>query len=162
MDIEQENLGVPDQKYHAIIDMSSAEFHKVVTDLAAFSDSVRIQAEAGKVKFEAVGGDNGGNVVTYTSAQGIKEEMDSDEENDESEKKKKKKKDDDTPVLISVTESVKSSFSVKYLTQFAKAYKLADRVRVCMSTRMPIVIEYKVDDDGLLKYFLAPKIEDEV
>jgi proliferating cell nuclear antigen len=123
MDIDAEHLGVPDQKYSAVIDMSSAEFQKVVTDLTPFSDTITIGASKGQVVFEASGNENGGNVVTYTSEDEVKEDMGEDEE---------KKDEDGNGVQISVTESVKLSFSIKYLTQFAKATKLSNRVRLSM------------------------------
>lgn len=60
MDIDSEHLGVPDQKYAAVIDMSSVEFQKVVTDLSPFSDTISISASKGQIVFEASGGENGG------------------------------------------------------------------------------------------------------
>lgn len=151
MDLDVESLGVPDQKYAAIIDISSAEFQKVVTDLTAFSDTLTISCSKGQVIFEATGGENGGNVVTYTSEEEVPDEMDDDNDS----------KKGDSGIKISVTESVKLSFSIKYLTQFAKATKLSDRVRLSMSNRVPIVVEYPIEDDGHLKFYLAPKIEEE-
>jgi len=151
MDIDTEHLGVPDQKYAAVIDISSSEFQKVVVDLQAFSDTLTISASKGQVVFEASGGENGGNVVTYTSEDEVKDDMD-----DEGGATK-----EDGGVKISVTESVKLSFSIKYLTQFAKATKLSDRVRLSMSNRVPIVVEYPIEEDGHLKFYLAPKIEEE-
>lgn len=122
MDIDAEHLGVPDQKYAAVIDMDSNEFQKVVTDLAPFSDTISIAASKGQVVFEASGGENGGNVVTYNSENEVDEEM-KDEENKEGET---------GSVQISVNENVKLSFSIKYLTQFAKATRLSNRVRLSM------------------------------
>ncbi|KAI6184797.1 Proliferating cell nuclear antigen [Aphelenchoides bicaudatus] len=151
MDIDSEHLGVPDQKYSAVIDMSSAEFQKVVTDLTPFSDTISISASKGTVVFEASGNENGGNVVTYTSEDEVQEDMGEDEE----------KNEESGSVQITVTEDVKLSFSIKYMTQFAKATKLSNRVRLSMSNRVPIVVEYPIEDDGHLKFYLAPKIEDE-
>jgi len=150
MDIDAEHLGVPDQKYAAVIDMSSVEFQKVVTDLTSFSDTLTISASKGEVVFEAAGNENGGNVVTYTSEEEVEDDVDEEEV-----------KKTESGVKISVTEAVKLSFSIKYLAQFAKATKLSDRVRLSMSNRVPIVVEYGVEDDGHLKFYLAPKIEEE-
>ncbi|KAI6182934.1 Proliferating cell nuclear antigen [Aphelenchoides bicaudatus] len=154
MDIDQETLGIPDQKYTATIDLPSSEFSKLVGDLSAFSDCLTIKAKAGEVQFESQGGENGGNVVTYTSA----EEAESDEEDESGDGKKKKK---DYGVQITVTEPTCLSFSTKYLTQFSKASKLSDRVRLSMSSGVPIVVEYQIEDAGYLKFYLAPKIEDD-
>jgi len=150
MDIDQETLSIPDQKYMAVIELSSAEFLKVVNDLSAFSDTLAITATEGQVQFASQGGENGGNTVTYTSG----EEVDSDDEGDGDKKK-------DLRVKISVVEDTKLSFSTKYLIQFAKANKLSHRVRLSMTNRAPIVVEYQIEDDGHLKFYLAPKIEDD-
>lgn len=150
MDIDAEHLGVPDQKYSAIIEMSSAEFKKVVGDLSSFSDTVTINATKGQVIFESGAGESGQNVVTFNSDEEVKDEMD--DEGD---------KEDDQGVMISVTENVKLSFSVKYFIHFAKATTLAPRVRLSMTNRVPVVVEYQIEDDGFLKYYLAPKIDEE-
>jgi len=153
MDIENENLGVPDQKYAAVVDMPASEFHRVVNDLSGFSDSICIKATKGQIQFEAVGGEHGGNLVTYNSEQ----EVDEDEDMSDDGKKKKK----DMSVKITSTEDVKLGFSVKYLTQFAKATKLSERVRLSISNQSPIVVEYPIENDGTLKFYLAPKIEED-
>lgn len=74
--------------------------------------------------------------MTYTSEEEVKEDLE-EEENKEG--------DDGNGVQISVTESVKLSFSIKYLTQFAKATRLSNRVRLSMSNRVPIVVEYPIE-----------------
>lgn len=64
MDIDTEQLGIPDQKYSATIEMPSGEFQKTCRDLALFSDSITITATKAGVVFKA-NGDTGGSVVTY-------------------------------------------------------------------------------------------------
>lgn len=39
MDIDCEQLGVPDTEYDAVIEMSSQEFKRIVTDLSNLSES---------------------------------------------------------------------------------------------------------------------------
>lgn len=65
-------------------------------------------------------------------------------------------------VTVNVQEPVKLSFSIKYLSQFAKASNLSPRVRLSLTAGVPIVVEYQIEDDGYLKYYLAPKIEEDV
>jgi proliferating cell nuclear antigen len=134
MDIDHENLVVPDQKYSAVVEMSASEFEKVVSNLKPFGDSIIIRATKGQIQFEASGGETGGNLVTFTSNEEIE-----DKGLDDSEDEK------DKGVQISVIESIKLNFSGKYLTMFAKASKLSDRVRLSISNGTPIVIEYQID-----------------
>ncbi|KAI6171851.1 Proliferating cell nuclear antigen [Aphelenchoides besseyi] len=153
LDIDSEHLGVPDTKYTTMLNMSSNEFRKIVTDLQMFGDSVIITATKGEVKFETHG-ENGGHVVFLKSTDDSSDIED--EENDESEKKK-----DDRRVQLICGEKVKLAFSLKYFVQFSKASVLSSRVRMHLSSKVPAVVEFKIKDDGFLKFFLAPKIDDD-
>lgn len=44
---------------------------------------------------------------------------------------------------------------------FNKASTLSNFTKICMTNDQPLVIEFKIDNLGVLKYFLAPKISDE-
>ncbi|KAL6757673.1 hypothetical protein V8C86DRAFT_3094705 [Haematococcus lacustris] len=48
-----------------------------------------------------------------------------------------------------------------YLTIFAKATPLSPSVKISLTKDLPIVVEYTIGEIGWVKYFLAPKIEDE-
>ncbi|KAI6196031.1 Proliferating cell nuclear antigen [Aphelenchoides besseyi] len=153
LDIDSEHLGVPDTKYTTLLNMSSNEFRKIVNDLQMFGDTVMITATKGEVLFETQG-ENGGNTVTLTSNDEV-DDADEDE-GDDSDKKK-----DDRSIQLTCGEKVKLAFSLKYFVQFSKASALASRVRLHLSSKVPAVVEYKIKDDGYLKFFLAPKIDDD-
>jgi hypothetical protein len=44
---------------------------------------------------------------------------------------------------------------------FNKAAPLTSHIRLCLHNEQPLVVEYKIEDLGVLKYYLAPKISDE-
>ncbi|KAE9547916.1 hypothetical protein FO519_008875 [Halicephalobus sp. NKZ332] len=140
MDLDNEHLGIPDQKYAATIDMLSSEFAKACRDLSQFSDSVSIAATKSGVVFSGKG-ETGSNVITYNG--------------------EKAAENDDAGVTFEVSEAVNSTFSIKYMLQFAKAAGLSERVRLSLSENVPIVVEYKIEEAGYVRYYLAPKIEDE-
>ena len=52
-------------------------------------------------------------------------------------------------------------FSFRYLNFFTKATPLSPQVILSLSPEVPLVVEYDIEDVGHVKYFLAPKIEDE-
>lgn len=54
MDIDTEQLGIPDQKYSVEIDMPSAEFSKTCRDIALFSDSLNISATKSGLEFKVI------------------------------------------------------------------------------------------------------------
>ena len=63
--------------------------------------------------------------------------------------------------ILEVDEPVISSFALRYLNLFNKAASLSPTVTLKLSADTPIVVEYKIDKLGSLKFFLAPKINDE-
>jgi proliferating cell nuclear antigen len=56
---------------------------------------------------------------------------------------------------------VTASFSLKYLNYFTKASMLSQQVTLSMSADYPLLVEYKIEEIGYLRFFLAPKIDDE-
>ena len=58
-------------------------------------------------------------------------------------------------------ESVQQTSALRYLNFYTKATPLSPTVTLSMSADVPLVVEYKIADMGHLKYYLAPKIEDE-
>lgn len=64
-------------------------------------------------------------------------------------------------VTIDMQEPVSLTFACRYLNMFTKASCLAPQVTLSMSPEVPLVVEYKIGDIGHIRYYLAPKIEDE-
>ena len=83
-------------------------------------------------------------------------------------------------VNIDLCEPVQLTFALRYLNYFTKATSLAPTVTLSLKEASPLgknnhnnqftcltaqhlslVVEYKVEDIGQLRYYLAPKIEDE-
>ena len=50
---------------------------------------------------------------------------------------------------------------VRYLNFFTKATPISPTVSISMSPDVPIVIEYQIDTYGFVRFYLAPKINDE-
>jgi proliferating cell nuclear antigen len=63
--------------------------------------------------------------------------------------------------VLDVREPVALSFGLKYLNSFAKAAPLASAVQLCMSDDLPIMINYQIEDMGHVRFYLAPKIDDD-
>ncbi len=67
----------------------------------------------------------------------------------------------DDQTEIDLKEPVSLTFALRYLNSFAKATPLSTHVHLGMTKDLPIVVEYQIADMGSLKFYLAPKIEDE-
>lgn len=57
-----------------------------------------------------------------------------------------------------VREPVALTFSLKYLTNFCKASGLADSVKLCLSSEVPLLVEYPLPENSYLRFYLAPKV----
>lgn len=68
---------------------------------------------------------------------------------------------EDEAVVIDMQESVQLNFALRYLNLFTKATALGPTVTLSMSPDIPIVVEYPIGTCGYIRYYLAPKIEDE-
>jgi len=140
MNLDQEHLGIPETDYAAVIKMPAAEFQRVIKDLSQFGESVVISCTKEGVKFSAAGDIGVGNIKLAQTANVDKEEE---------------------AVTIDMQEPVTLTFACRYLNMFTKASFLAPQVTLSMSPEVPLVVEYKIGDIGHIRYYLAPKIEDE-
>lgn len=101
MDIDSENLGIPDTEYDARVTMPSGEFTRIVRDLSLLGESVRIEVSKEGVRFASEGeAANGSVLLKQTEAAKEKyenygkdgDEVKGDEDEDEDEEQPKKKK----------------------------------------------------------------------
>lgn len=139
MNIDTEHLGIPETDYSVIIKLPSAEFQRICHDLSQIGDSVQITCTKDGVRFSASGDLGTGNVKLSQTANVDKEEE---------------------AVIIEMQEAVSLTFALRYLNSFTKATPLSAQVQLSMSADVPLVVEYKIEDMGYVRYYLAPKIED--
>ncbi|KAL2868812.1 Mysoin-binding motif of peroxisomes-domain-containing protein [Aspergillus lucknowensis] len=139
MDIDQEHLAIPETEYSATVEMPSGEFQRICRDLNALSESVVIEATKEGVKFSCQG-DIGSGSVTIRQHTSVDKP--------------------DQNVSIVLSEPVALTFSLKYLVNFCKATNLSNKVTLCLSQEVPLLVEYGLGS-GHLRFYLAPKIGDE-
>jgi len=140
MDIDSEHLGIPDTEYEAVVKMPAHEFQRICRDLSSIGDTVVISVTKDGVKFSTTGDIGNANVTVRQNTTVDKEEE---------------------MVVVELQEPVSLTFALRYLNSFTKATPLSDQVVLSMSKDLPVVVEYKIADMGYVRYYLAPKIEDE-
>uniref|UniRef100_A0A7S3R9Q3 DNA sliding clamp PCNA n=1 Tax=Dunaliella tertiolecta TaxID=3047 RepID=A0A7S3R9Q3_DUNTE len=140
MSIESEHLGIPDQDYSAEVKMPSGEYQRICRDLASIGDTVQINATKEGVKFTTSGDVGTANITLRHNATTEKPEE---------------------QTFIELNDPVSLTFALRYLNNFAKATPLAPVVKIGLTKDLPIVVEYQIGEMGHIKYFLAPKIDDE-
>ncbi|KAK9817203.1 hypothetical protein WJX72_011042 [[Myrmecia] bisecta] len=140
MDIDSEQLGIPDTDYAATVKMPASEFQRICKDLASIGDTVLISVTKDGVKFSTTGDIGSANITCRQNTS-----VDKPEEQ----------------TTIELNEPVCLSFALRYLNSFAKATPLSHTVTLSMSKELPVVVEYRIGDLGHIRFYLAPKIEDE-
>lgn len=140
MNLDQEHLGIPETDYACIVRMPAQEFARICRDLSQFGDSVTITCTKDGVRFSA-NGDTGSANVKLAQTSSVDKE--------------------DEAVSIEMQEPVTLTFACQYLNSFTKATPLAAQVSLSMSADVPLVVEYAIPDLGHIRYYLAPKIEDD-
>lgn len=163
-EIDLEKLTIPDSEYTATVKMPSGEFQRIVSSLNTLGDSVTIQVADAGVKFSVTGPTNGSiNVASNADV------------------------DDDASTTITRSEDITLSFAMRYMSYFTKATGLSSAVTLSLSSEVPLAVEYQIDDNsaaaaavkgegedkkkvkiapkkrqrGYIRYYLAPKIDDE-
>lgn len=141
MDIDSEHLGIPSQEYDAVIQLPSSEFSRICRDLSQFGDTVTIACTKDGIRFSCEGESGKGSITLRqnTSAE-VKEEEE---------------------VVITLNEAVTQTYAMRFLILFSKAQSLAKTVTLSICHDVPLVVEFKIGEAGHIRYFLAPKIDDE-
>ena len=65
----------------------------------------------------------------------------------------------DQNVDIALSEPVALTFSLKYLVNFCKASGLSSTVKLCLSSEVPLLVEYGLASNSYLRFYLAPKVK---
>ncbi|GAB5369961.1 hypothetical protein AAMO2058_001451100 [Amorphochlora amoebiformis] len=140
IDIDSEHLGIPDTDYKCVVKMPSSEFKRIVTEIGVMGETVTISTSKESVKFSVSGDMGTGNITLRKNTNVDKKEE---------------------AISIQTEEEISQNFALRYLTMFAKATPLSDYVTLSMTADIPLVVEYKIEKKGYIRYYLAPKIEEE-
>jgi len=141
MDIDSEHLGIPDTEYKSQVKMPAGEFQRICRDLSILGDTVTIAVGKDGVKFSVSGEMGSGNMtIRQNTSVDTKEEE---------------------QVTIEMEEPVTLNFALRYLNFFTKATPLSGSVILNMSKDVPLVVEYRIEELGHIRFYLAPKIEDD-
>ena len=138
--LDSEHLGIPETTYTSEISMNSFDFTKLCRELHQLSETVTIEASLQYVKFSIDGEVGSGTIEIQTNdnasargAAGAEGKFD----------------------------KVSLSFALRYLNMFNKASTLCNYVKLMLAAETPLVVEYEIEGLGTLKYYLAPKINED-
>ncbi|GJY40778.1 histone deacetylase 5 [Tanacetum coccineum] len=66
--------------------------------------------------------------------------------------------DDEEATIIEMETPV---FALRYMNSFTKPTPLASQVTINLSSKLPIVVKYKIAEIGYMRFYLAPKIKED-
>jgi len=168
MQIEGDSLGIPETDYKAEITMSSVEFQRICRDLTILGETVTINVDKDEVSFSASGdigkGDikiRKGNGVDSSSKKKKKTKKVKDEDGDNKDEENDTNVDFSSDIEITMAEPCQLTFALRYLNLFSKATSLTDKVILKLHDESPLVVSYEINDVGYIRYYLAPKIEED-
>jgi proliferating cell nuclear antigen len=139
MNLDSENLGIPETEFSSVCTMPSPEFNRICREFGGLSETIKIETNKECIKFSITGEVGTGNAVLNQRETG-----------------------DENEVSLQVDEPVSLSFAARYLNLFSKAAGLSSQVSLYMSGETPLMVEYRLaHGGGELKYYLAPKITEE-
>jgi len=134
MDIESEHLGIPETDYKCEVKMPAGEFQRIVRDLSVLGDTCTIGVSKEGVRFSVSGDLGTGNIVRKQNTSAEKE---------------------DERTIVDVDGPVDLTFALQYLNNFTKATPLAGSVTLKMSKEVPLMVEYKIENAGYLRFYLG-------
>ena len=137
--LDAEHLDIPETEYSSVVSINSGEFTKICKELYSLNETLTISTTADHVTF-AVESEAGSGSIRIGG-------------NDT--------EDREARTTVEVTDAVQQQFAIRYLNMFNKAAPLSTHTRLLMHQEQPLVVEYKIEQLGVLKYYLAPKINDE-
>ncbi|KAK9892246.1 hypothetical protein WA026_019047 [Henosepilachna vigintioctopunctata] len=140
MNLDQEHLGIPETNFSCVIRMPSGEFARICRDLSQFGESLVISCTKEGVRF-STNGDIGSANIKLAQTNNFEKE--------------------DESVTIELQEPVTLTFACQYLNHFTKATPLSGQVQLSMSDNVPLLVEYVIKELGHIRYYLAPKIEED-
>lgn len=142
MDLDDDTIDIPETEFTSIITMPSNDLHTLCKQYKEFADKIDIKSVGDKVIFSFQGDETNGTSTLHNNENGLIVQRCIDEDGNCDE------------------EIVQAKFLLKYLVLFSKAYNLSNTVEILIKNDYPMVLKYSIADLGILKFCLAPMVED--
>ena len=136
MDVDEEELAIPEKGYEYSFTMDTMEFTRIIRDISDLGDTCTISVSSDTVNF-SVSGDVGEVEIRVRNITSLIE-------------------------TASEQSEITLTFALGYLKLFTNAAPLSKIVNLSMSTEMPLLVEFLLEEnDGKIQYYLAPKIDND-
>jgi len=129
---ETHDINIPKSDYHCRIKTMSSVLQNILKNLAYIGDylCINVNKEENHIDFKSSGIDSDA-LIRMTKNEYTK---------------------------LKLTKNITSSYSIDYLTKYAKSSAFSSKVSIFLKTDAPILLEYKIDNlSGMIKFYIAPK-----
>lgn len=139
MDIETELLQVPEVEYDIFVNINTKSFSTMVSQIEIFSDVMELDYNNEDLSLNG-NGDNGKIRIILKDA----------------------KNNNLNKCEIANVNSMKLTYSIKYVSDFCSFSKINSKMNIMFRDGMPMVVHYELEEskDSYVKFYLAPKIDD--
>jgi proliferating cell nuclear antigen len=135
IDLEMDYMTIPQIEYVAEFTIPSGVFSGLINQLKMFGESMDITCSEEKIVLFSNSIDSGKMSVEMNI-------------------------DDLTSFSINEGEELKLSFSLNYLHNICAFNKLSKEMEIKLANNFPLSIIYDLSNEGFMKFYLAPKIDD--
>lgn len=135
IDLEMDYMTIPHIEYVAEFTIPSGVFSSLINQLKMFGESMDINCSEEKIVLFSNSIDSGKMSVEMNI-------------------------DDLTSFSINEGEELKLSFSLNYLHNICAFNKLSKEMEIKLADNFPLSIIYDLSNEGFMKFYLAPKIDD--
>ena len=134
MDITSDMLHIPDSEYDVDIEMDSKKFKGIIDELSNFNEALNITCDENQVVMESSSSEGAMKVVIEI---------------------------DDIELLAIVEgKELNASFGIKYIAQMSQFHKVSTNCQLHLTENMPLQLKYELDEECMMRFYLAPKIND--
>lgn len=137
MDIESDLMEIPPTEYQADIIMQSTMFSSMVNQLKQFGESVQINCDENNVKFSSYS-DICGKMDSNIDVSNLEE------------------------YAIDENAVINMSYCLKYFYNISQFQKISKNIQIHVKENFPIMFKYEIEGNGILQFYVAPKIEDDI
>ncbi|NBU17043.1 MAG: proliferating cell nuclear antigen (pcna) [Actinobacteria bacterium] len=135
LDVDDEQITLPDVDFDSVITMPSAFFQRLCRDMLNISDTMVIRSTGNQLVLSCNGDFARQETVIGEADAGMN-------------------------IAAKSEKTIEGRFSLKYLSLFCKASNLSNTIELFLKEAYPLILKYNVASLGELRFCVAPKVDE--
>ena len=121
-------------EYDVDIEMDSKKFKSIIDELSNFNETLNLICDENQIVIESSSSEGSMKVVIEI---------------------------DDIELLAIVEgKKLRASYGIKYIAQMSQFHKVSTNCLLHLTEEMPLQLKYVLDEQCMMRFYLAPKIDD--